>query len=327
MDFFFGCFRSQNKDETVKIFWRRAAYEVVTLSIPVFVASGVNNFVAAIIVLSSEDAEDHLGAEIGQQFLYTFLFSYLIGKWLFHSVAKHIIACQASQTVEDRWGLLDFCKRTKSLTLLARAINENASFSIKEFMMLVLVEKVYEEEGFGAAFGGWWLGFAVFVLVLLVSTLMASGLFRLEGEMVHWLKEYDVDSFALGAGAVFVALVAKGLSVEGVTFISPNSVLYGARDDDSDDFGLVGYPQLYNVFFTFTITFWCGLLLLVEDGIRGVSTRLEVEDEFAEMLPIPSKREPATAGDSNGESLSTQPPSAFETFEELLLDFYHTMLG
>jgi hypothetical protein len=145
--------------------------------------------------------------------------------------------------------------------------------------------------------------------------------------MVHWLKEYDVDSFALGAGAVFVALVAKGLSVEGVTFISPNSVLYGARDDDSDDFGLVGYPQLYNVFFTFTITFWCGLLLLVEDGIRGVSTRLEVEDEFAEMLPIPSKREPATAGDSNGESLSTQPPSAFETFEELLLDFYHTMLG
>eukprot|EP01033_Poteriospumella_lacustris_P005807 gene5807-4164_t len=247
--------RSEAERRARSLFYKRSWYEVVILSIPVFVAAGVNNFVAAIIVLSSEDAEDHLGAEIGQQFLYTFLFSYLIGKWLFHSVAKHIIACQASQTVEDRWGLLDFCKRTKSLTLLARAINENASFSIKEFMMLVLVEKVYEEEGFGAAFGGWWLGFAVFVLVLLVSTLMASGLFRLEGEMVHWLKEYDVDSFALGAGAVFVALVGKGLSVEGVTFISPNSVFYGPSAAD-DDGAVAGNTAAYSLFFSLGITFF-----------------------------------------------------------------------
>eukprot|EP01042_Synura_sphagnicola_P009552 gene9552-12256_t len=320
MDFFFGCFRSQNKDETVKIFWRRAAYEVVTLSIPVFVASGVNNFVAAIIVLSSEDSEDPQGTEIGQQFLYTFLFSYLIGKWLFHSVAKHIIACQASQTVEDRWGLLGFCKRTKSLTLLARAINENASFSIKEFMMLVLVEKVYEEEGFGAAFGGWWLGFAVFVLVLLVSTLMASGLFRLEGEMVHWLKEYDVDSFALGAGAVFVALVGKGLSVEGVTFISPNSVFYGPSEAD-DDGAVAGNTAAYSLFFSLGITFVCSVLLIVEDSIRGIAVDLETEDDFVDILAIPVKHSTDTHGDVMPRPSHVMPSSTWGVFEDILFDF------
>lgn len=326
------------KNAVLAHYQRRAWYETVLISIPVFIAAGLNNLVASIIELSSEDAKSPESAKIGQQFLYTFIFSYFGGKFCFYQLSSYIQSCRNSNASGDNSvGIMSFLRSTKSLTLCARLFSENSSFAIKEFLLLVLVEDFYNKEGFGVAIGGWALSWGIFALSIIIFSLIFAFVFKCNSTMVEWMMDYDLDSFALGVGAMLVAIVAKGLAVEGVVFVGNNSILYGDSNEETNDDGLHGLPSLYNITFTIGILMFSGLVLLLEDIICGNDVKTEARDKFMDSLPIPNTTAEKVQTDSHGEAISQyhagnsgvahHQHSAFDICSEGMVEYFHAILG
>lgn len=317
----------KNESEALKkkkgLYWRQSIFELVYSSLPVFIAAGVNNFVASFIALITEGSVNHVSTEIGVLFLYTFL-SYSFGKYAFSYIYSYMHSDRdmaSSSSSNSKVEIMSRLDQLKLLPLLARVLNENAAFSMKEFLVVLIMEHVYVEHGFGAAFGTWLSWTTLFCLVLAASVVVGFQQLRFSLKMQKKLIEFDADAFSFSIAALLIILVASGLSVVGFTFISESSVLFSYEVEDDEIDVPSSIVKIYNVLFTFGISTVAAILLVLEDVIFRDRYALVADgEEEEEALEERNRRVRLESTVTNTQPVILAPPDSRQSMDIVSLE-------
>ena len=163
------CRNSQSAEMTEhrRFLTNRCLYELLSAAVPVFLAAGVSNFVTSIIHLISESANDPEQAVILQAFVYAVLTS-IFGKYFLYLIHMNMNEKSAGGSI-NHW-----LHKNKYTSLTSNFLIENAGFAWKEFLIIFLMEIVYVDYGFGAAFGAWLAWIGIYVLIIIISAWVIS---------------------------------------------------------------------------------------------------------------------------------------------------------
>eukprot|EP01031_Cornospumella_fuschlensis_P029020 gene29020-35029_t len=248
--------------------------ELLYAALPVFVAASISNFITSLIEYIAEDAEDPEAIEISLSVVVALLL-YVYGKyftWLMVGTppvgdGEKASCSQNIKTLLERYNMLN---------PVLRVASENSGFIIKDFMVQLLLNTVYKDQGFGATFGLWLL------CVVMCTTAIqgAAYLHKSAGfgpEQQARLLHYDCDAFCLGVAYVLTALLAQGSAKAGFRYISSSSYIYSYEDDHDDNPSGTDNSYLYLYFVVGTLV--VGAVLMAEE-YAGIQLRV-IKDESA----------------------------------------------
>jgi hypothetical protein len=230
-----------SKEENV-IFWatvkRHSSYNWKSLlagSFPVFVAATISAAVVAVIDVITEDDT----AEIVLSFFYALGIAQMLGYWVIYNIPS----------------------TSPSFRYYYRVATENSAFAWKEFLVLIVLNKLIYGNGLDVAFGVY-AGMLVVICVIVVVLNYVHRHYLKAPEAVYLrVKLYESELFALGLAFTLNLLVIAGLC--GVNYLG--FLGYGESDDQTIIDGY--YNQCQTVGFAYPLMLSYLLVKLHQSGL------------------------------------------------------------
>jgi len=244
-----------------KLLIRQCTYELITATIPVFIAAGISSLVGPIIEYIAEEHGNVDAVEIGLSFLYAIL-AYVIGKCLTFLLKSTEVNSPDSPVIKR-------LQSEKLLSILYDLFGETSAFAWKEFLVLFIIKLAYLEYGFGPAFGIWIMMVFIFLLVTTISVYTAKLLVK-NHEIYHALLEFSEDSFALSIAFTITAISIYGLEGLRVHFARKGGYIdsagHGGNEGEivDDDGGLDDNTVLNFLLFASIVTTVVALVIYLD---------------------------------------------------------------
>lgn len=285
-----GCVKQPTPEEAERkrLLTKHCAALMSKSVVPVFMASSVAFFVMELVeytVESSHDGKEALNASLS--FLSAFVV-FIGGKlitWALMAAEREAKLAATEDRAVQFNAVIDWLRREKLSHCLVHFVAELSGFLLKDFIVVMVLELVYGEHGFGPAFGVWvLLAVAAPILVRLAAYVLRRMRLSIEEQAAQ--LDFDTDSWALGFAYAFTVLLAQGSAGCGFTYISPSSYVY-SYEDDYDDEGTASNSYTY-LYIWVTMVFVACLLLIEEklgigfrvkgDARRNISVDMQEQD-------------------------------------------------